>query len=70
MVLQRRPEDLQDITLGAFNALVDLVTLKAFGFGNHGFHTPFDGFIKCGLLAGLNTDVGELENHFGFPVVG
>jgi hypothetical protein len=33
---------------------------------NHGAQTPFDGFLESRLLAGMNTNVGEFENH-GVP---
>src|SRR5659263_369615 len=65
VVFQHLPEDLQDIALGAFNAFVDLVTLKALGFGNHGVDAALDGFVKSRLLVGMNADIGEFENHEG-----
>jgi hypothetical protein len=63
VVFQRVPEDLQDVALGAFNAFVDLVALKALGLGNHFADAALDGFVKGGLLAGVDADVGEFENH-------
>ena len=63
MVFQRVPENLQDVALRAFDAFVDLVTLKALGFGDHGGEAALDGLVKGGLLAGMNADVGEFENH-------
>jgi hypothetical protein len=36
------------------------------GARNHGAKTAFDGFVESGLLARLNANVGEFENH-GVP---
>jgi hypothetical protein len=69
VVFQRVPEDLQDVALGAFNALVDLEALEALGFGNHFADAALDGFVKSGLLAGVDADVGEFENHEKAPLV-
>jgi hypothetical protein len=58
VVFQRGPKDLQNITLRAFNAFVDLEALKAFGSRDHGGQTTFNSFVKSGLLAGVDADVG------------
>ena len=66
MVLQRFPENHQDIPLRRFDALVDLVALKTLGFGNHLFEAALDGGVEFGLLTRLDADVGEFENHDWF----
>ena len=63
MVFQRVPEHLQDVAFGALQTPVDLVALKALGVANHGAQAPLDGFFKSGVLAGLDADIGEFENH-------
>jgi hypothetical protein len=63
VVLQRVPEDLQDVALGRLDALVDLEALEALGLGCHGGDAALDGFVEGGLLAGLDADVGDFENH-------
>ncbi len=63
VVLQRGPKNLQHIALGGLNASIHFVALKPFGFGDDGFYAALNGFIKCGLLSGMNADVDEFEDH-------
>jgi hypothetical protein len=43
--------------------------MKSLGFANHGLHTVQNCHVKFGLLAWLDMDVGEFENHGFFWVV-
>jgi len=63
VVLKRGPKNLQQIALGGLDATVDFEALKALGLGDDGVHAELDGFVKCGLLTGLDADVDEFENH-------
>src|SRR5690606_31814586 len=63
VIFQRGPVDLDDITLGRFDTFVDGVTLIAFGLADDCRQTALHGFIKFGLLAWLDADVHEFENH-------
>ena len=65
MVLQRFPEDLQDIALRAFDAFVDFEALKPFGMADYIAQAAGDGFVKSGVLAGMDANVGEFKNHGG-----
>ena len=66
---ERLPENLQDVTFRVFNALVDPEALKTLGTADGGGQAPLNGFVKSGLLARVNADVGEFENY-GCPVAG
>ena len=70
VVFQRVPEYLQDVTLGAFDAPVDLVALKPRGLVDNGFQTTFNGFFKFGIQSGVNADVGKFKNHEGLHFLG
>src|SRR3989339_532872 len=63
VVFQRGPENLQNIALRVFNAVVHLETLKSFCMGNDGFQATLDGLFKGDVLAGLDRKVGEFKNH-------
>ncbi len=63
VVFQRFPANLQQVALGAFNALEDMIALKPLGMGNHGAKTALDGFVKSGLLARVDANVGKFKNH-------
>ncbi len=65
VVFQRVPENLQHIAFGIFNAVVDLGTAKALGLAGDRAQTMLDGFLKCGLLAWLDADVCDFEDHGG-----
>src|SRR5574343_402864 len=65
VVFQRVPEDLQHIALGILNAVVDLGATVALGAHRHGGQATGNGFFEGGLLAGLDADVGEFEDHGG-----
>ena len=63
VVFQRGPEYLQDVALRRLNALVDLEALEPLGLANDRLQAALDGFVKSGLLAGVDTDVCEFKNH-------
>jgi hypothetical protein len=52
VVLQRVPENLQNIAIRAFKAPVDLVALATLGVAKDGAQAALDGFFKCRVLAG------------------
>jgi len=45
--------------------LLTLGALKALGPGCHGGQPALDGLLEGGVLAGVNTDVGDFQNHGG-----
>ena len=63
VVFQRRPNNLQHIALSRLNAFVNREALKALGVVNHGGQTALNGFFKGGVLAGLDANVSEFEDH-------
>jgi hypothetical protein len=63
MVFKGSPKNLQDVTLWRLNASVDFEAFKAFRFGDDGVQPFLNGFVKSGLLPGLNANVGEFQNH-------
>ena len=65
VALQRVPADHQQIALGRFDALVNLVAAVAGRFGDHRAQAELDRRVELGLLARLDTDVGVFENHGG-----
>jgi hypothetical protein len=65
VVFQGFPENLQHIAFGAFNTFVDLVALETLGLGDHVTQAAGNGFVKCGVLAGVDANVCQFENHGG-----
>ena len=58
MVFQRVPKNLQDVALRAFDAPVDLEACKTAGLADHRTQTTLDRFLKGGVLAGRDANVG------------
>ena len=65
VVLQRVPEDLQDVALGAFNAAIDLGAFEALGLAGHCVQGVLDGGFEGGVLAGGDANVGNFKDHEG-----
>ena len=63
MVFQGVPKNLQDKTIRAFDAAIDLCTLKPFGPRNNSFQTTCNGLFKGILLTRCDANVGKFENH-------
>jgi CubicO group peptidase (beta-lactamase class C family) len=63
VVLERIPEDHQHVSIGRFDATVDLIATKTDRLCDHGLHPVLDGRVESGLLAGSYTDVGHFEDH-------
>ncbi|MBH2020033.1 MAG: hypothetical protein I8H91_10920 [Burkholderiales bacterium] len=42
---------------------MNVKALKTLGVGNDGANAALNGFVKSGLLAGLNADVDKFKNH-------
>ena len=67
VVLQGLPKNLQHIALGRFYAAVDFKARKALGLRNDAAGAAFDGGFKIGVLAGVDTDVGNFKNNGACP---
>ena len=63
MVFQRFPENLQNIALWVFNAMIDFVAAKPLSLRDDGGNATRNRLVKSGLLAGMNADVDEFKNH-------
>jgi hypothetical protein len=63
MVFEGVPENHQYIALGRLNTLVDFVAAEALGFANDVSNAMDDGGVEFGLLAGLDVDISEFEDH-------
>lgn len=60
-------KNLQHIALGRFYAAVDFKARKPLGLRNDAAGAAFDGGFKIGVLAGVDTDVGNFKNHGARP---
>ncbi len=63
VILQRRSLDLQQIAFWRFNAALNLGLDEALGLADHAGDPVLDGGFKGSVLAGLDADVGDFENH-------
>jgi len=63
VVFQGIPENLKHKAIGGFNAAVDLGPPKALGTRGHGVQAQLNGLFKSSLLARLDANVGEFEDH-------
>lgn len=69
MVFQGVPENLQQVTFGALNTAVNLVTLESLGVSNNFIHPALNCLLKGLVLSGVDANVGEFKNHGAvFPV--
>jgi hypothetical protein len=65
VVVQRVPQNLQDVALLALDAPVHLEALEALGVADDGDQAALYRFLKGGVLAWGNADVGKFKNHRG-----
>ena len=63
VVLERGPEDGQDIAARRLDAAVDLVTAIACCLGNDAIEAMHDRDFEVGSVGGIDADVGVFEDH-------
>ncbi|MNR62606.1 hypothetical protein D3C85_1846790 [compost metagenome] len=55
--------DQQQVAFGRFNAVAQFVAVKALGGRDGRGDALAHGLLECGLLAGLDADVDDFQNH-------
>ena len=63
MVLERVPEDHQQVSIRRFDATVDLVATKAGRIRDYGLHATADGRVEGDLLTWAYADVDHFQDH-------
>ena len=65
VVFQRIPFQQQQVSIGRFDAVLNLIAPEALGLGYDGTQPSMSRFFKVLLLTGLNSNISNFKNHLG-----